>query len=123
MESKILRRDYGDYVHLIFKGFITVETLFSWIQKFLKTRISQNALWDFREADSSEITQEQFTKILSFLKDIDLELSKKNALLFSNQDQAELGKAFEAYSQEYTLPTEYQCFMDFETAVEWVSMV
>ena len=113
----------ADLTTITARGKITATTLMKWISGYYAGTVTNFHLWDFTEADLSEITLEESRQILVTIKAKNHSRpDSKSALVFSSDLMLGLGKNFESYSNIDNAPVYFRSFLDMEEAKKWLGV-
>ncbi len=101
----------------------TIEEGIKKVEAYYAGKVTKYILWDFTEADSSVITNNDLRNIIKILKKYgDLRRGGKTALVFSRLFDFGLGRMFEAFAQMGAMPFEFRSFRNMEKALEWLEI-
>ncbi|MCJ7773864.1 MAG: hypothetical protein MUP22_12120 [Desulfobacterales bacterium] len=105
------------------KDQITYDDLLNWTTSYYSGTVTKFLLWDFTEADLSNITTEEFKNIAEVVKiKSDLRDRGKSALVFSRDLEFGLGRMFEVFSKLEGTQFEFQSFRNIEEAKKWLGV-
>lgn len=121
MKPEILRTDLTHYTLVTMKGNIPPEMLISWIDEYMKSRVSQNTLWDLQEVALTEIDPAMFKELSEYLHSIGDKAVDRSAFLFDNELDSFLGQAFNHYTEQMNLGLNDQVFTNKDEAEMWLT--
>jgi hypothetical protein len=107
----------------IVKGQIMYGDLVKWIANYYSGTVTKFILWNFTEADLSDITVEEFKNIAEVVKrKSDLRIDGKSALVFSKDLEFGLGRMFEVFSESEDIEFEFKSFRSITEAKKWLGV-
>lgn len=107
----------------IAKGEIKLEDLLNWISSYYSGITTKYILWDFNEADLSNITTEEIRKIAKEVKKkSDIRAGGKTALVFNGDLDFGLGRMYEAFAEIEGIKFESMSFQNIAEARKWLGV-
>ncbi len=104
-------------------GKIAAEDILNWVLEYYSGNSTKFILWDFTEADLSNITSEEFRGIASEVKKrSEIRMDGKTALVFGRDLEFGLGRMFQAFSEIEGVLFEYMSFRDIVEARKWLDV-
>jgi ribosome biogenesis protein Nip4 len=107
----------------IAKGMMTAADILNWISDYYSGTVTQLILWDFTEANLSDISKEEFEEIaVAAKKRSYVRAGGKTAFVFSEDLGYGIGRMYQALSELEEI--EYECmgFRKIEEAKKWLGI-
>lgn len=102
-------------------GKVTVDQITSFLENYYTQDPTLLLLWDFSEADVSELSSEALRTILSVAsKYIELRKKGKTALVLPSDYAFGMGRMYESFAEVYEHPAEHRAFRTAEEAMRWL---
>ena len=106
---------------LTVSGIFTAEKVIRAFEKFIEHNVTANLLWDFSDADLSQITQKNMEKIIAFTKS-KAHLRKNGRTAFVSEQDLPFGvsRMYQTLSEINEHPISQCVFRDMDKALTWI---
>lgn len=120
-EFNILIDSARDLTRIEFSGNVTDATISQATKSFYETEITTNVLWDFSNCDVSDLSSNDFTRLIEFAKSYARQrINGKSALVGSDDLAFGLGRMILTMAAFHDYPVESQVFRTVAEALDWL---
>ncbi len=112
-----------DLTTVVAEGQLEAEDFLGWLREYYSGTVTELVLWDFTDADISQISDDGFEEIVKASKDRDKARAwGKTALVFDDEDGYKKGKDYVSLSESRDMEFEIQVFKDMSAARSWLGL-
>lgn len=106
---------------LTVSGIFTTEEAIHAFEKFIEHDVTLNLLWDFSDADLSQITQKGMEQIIAFTKSkVHLRKNGRTAFVGSQDLPFGVSRMYQTLSEINEHPISQYVFRDMDKALTWL---
>ena len=99
------------------------EDMLNWVVEYYSGAVTECILWDFSEADLSELTNDELRQIVLEVRKRSIDRTGgKTALVFQRDLDFGIGRVFGSFSEIEDMPFEYRSFRNITEAKKWIGV-